>query len=360
MNKNYLLHNEIARKLYFNYACNLPIIALNSNFTLSDKIYNNITEAFLINDSYKLNAMRECGIDEKYISGDASDYEKFNKFCSVLPKFAGHPLYLISHIELKNNFECDNELCDENCEAIWKHCNEFISSNNISEKSILTDKDHNLVQCIYIDEFIDSYLSMNRIERFEQLENAIASEIVKYNENGCKNAIISIFGSFVKPNLYSVNEILKRYLDDYDSLSYDDFTMLDVQILRTVGLICKKLSWTWLYRIYDPSDEMINYLEKCNALPNGKIIYEYDMSFKESEFEVDIINLAKETCLGNIICTFNFASPTSIYARSDYFRRVLCNSIGKWVENGEYTNDEKILKKLIEDILYNNLKETIV
>jgi glucuronate isomerase len=60
-----------------------------------------------------------------------------------------------------------------------------------------------------------------------------------------------------------------------------------------------------------------------------------------------------------LICTVNTADNPISYARNDYFRRIVCNVIGKWVENVEYTSDEKILKKLIEDILYNNLKEAI-
>ena len=101
MNENYLLHNETAKKLYFEYAKDLPIISLCSQNEPSNKVYNNVAEAFLLNDSYKLDAMRDCGIDEKFITGDASDYEKFKAFCSILPKFAGHPIYLLSHIELK-------------------------------------------------------------------------------------------------------------------------------------------------------------------------------------------------------------------------------------------------------------------
>ena len=105
MNENYLLHNETAKRLYFEYARDLPTIALCSDVEVDDKIYNNVTEAFLTNDCYKLDSMRAYGIDEKYITGDASDYEKFKAFCSVLPRFVGNPIYLISHIELIKNSE---------------------------------------------------------------------------------------------------------------------------------------------------------------------------------------------------------------------------------------------------------------
>ena len=63
MNENYLLHNETAKKLYFEYAKELPIISLCSKPLPSNKIYNNVAEVFLLNDFYKLDAMRHCGSD---------------------------------------------------------------------------------------------------------------------------------------------------------------------------------------------------------------------------------------------------------------------------------------------------------
>ena len=353
MNESYLLHNETAKKLYFEYAKDLPIIALCDKCDTIEGIYHNITEAFLNNDLYKLDAMRKCGVDEKLITGDASDYEKFKAFCSVLPKFAGHPLYLLSHIELKHNFNCELSICEDNCDMIWLQCNESFETTTLKANNI------ELIKFIDIDNITDEFLLRKKLNSFEEYENAILSEILKANENDCKNAIISLFGNLVKPNPYTVGEIFKTYLCDYESLTYKEFRMLDIQTTRSVGILCKELSWNWLYRLYEPSPELLEYLDKSNALPSGKRIYQYGMQDTESEFENEISKLAKETCLGNLTCTVDITSVPSIYARNDYFRRIVCNIIGKWVENGEYTSDERALQKLIEDILYNNLKEAI-
>jgi hypothetical protein len=70
-------------------------------------------------------------------------------------------------------------------------------------------------------------------------------------------------------------------------------------------------------------------------------------------------NYAKENSIGSLVYSFRLRDIDISYSRHDYFRRIICNIIGKWVENGEYTNDEKTLKKLIEDILYYNIKKAI-
>ena len=181
MNQYYLLHNETAKKLYFEYAKDLPIIALCNQ---SDTVYGNITEAFLNNDAYKLDAMRQCGIDEKYITGNASDYDKFKSFCTILPKFAGNPIYLLSHIELSHNFNCELSICEDNCDTIWSKCNEYLLNNTFNYG-------FEMVQYIDIDDITEVFCLDKNVKTFEEFENSIVNQILKANENGCKNAIIS-------------------------------------------------------------------------------------------------------------------------------------------------------------------------
>ncbi len=350
MNQNYLLHNETAKKLYFQYAKDLPIIAFCNQ---SDDVYTNITEAFLSNDTYKLESMRQGGIDEKYITGNASDYEKFKAFCKVLPKFAGNPIYLLSHIELLHNFNCELDICEDNCDMIWSMCNEYLINNTINNK-------FNTVQCFDLDDITEVFNINSEFNTFEDYINSVIVQIYNANDLGCKNAIITLCGGLERPNPYTVNEIYSKLQENYDNITYKEFRILDVQILREIGKVCKKLSWNYLYRLYEPSEELLNYLDENNALPTGNIFYQYDFSEKANDFAIELSNYAKDVCLGNAICTFEVTSIPSIYARSDYFRRIVCNAIGEWVENGEYTPDEKLLKELIEDILHNNLKEAIL
>lgn len=358
MNENYLLHNEIAKKLYFEYAKDLPIIALCSDHEPSDKIYNNITEAFLSNDFYKLDAMRECGVDEKYITGDASDYEKFKAFCSVLPKFAGHPMYLLSHVELEKNFGCDLNICEENCDLIWHEVNVKISNNLINGKVL--SQQNNIEYYSYLCvSWIDELYSNEKIIDLTTLEKTLINHIKQADENGCKIAIGNTFSNFIKPNPYFANEIVKKIKSKDTNMEIEDYDLLNTQIIRTLGIEYKKLGWTWLLNGNHIDKQTIEYLENSNACPTTKPYIQFEIGESEDYLELQLMGYASKYPIGNVICTVNTADNLLSYSRNDYFRRIVCNIIGKWVENGEYTSDDKILKKLIEDILYNNLKEAI-
>lgn len=358
MNENYLLHNKTARKLYFEYAKDLPIIALCSQSKVSERIYNNISEAFLSNDPYKLDAMRECGVDEKFITGDASDYEKFKAFCSVLPKFAGHPLYLLCHIELQKYFNCKLSICEDNCDLIWHEVNAQISNDIISEKLLLDQnniKYHSFLHLSWIEEL---YLNEEIVD-LPTLENALINHIKNADKNGCRIALYDAFSNFIKPNPYVANEIVKRMKAHDLGIEIEDFDFLNMQIIRTLGTEYKKLGWKWLLKGSDVDEDAITYLDNNNALPKTNPYIQFEIGQSEDYLELQLMGYASKHPIGNLICTVNIADNSLSYARNDYFRRTLCNIIGKWVENGEYTSDEKTLKKLIEDILYNNLKEAI-
>lgn len=359
MKDNYLLHNDTAKKLYWDYAKDLPVIALCSDPSPSDKIYNNVAEAFLLNDTFKLQAMREYGIDEKYITGDASDYEKFKAFCSILLDYAGNSIYLLSHIEIRYNFQCFIDISLETCDEIWAYCNEYIINNRITEKYLTEKANVTAVGCLEIDTFLSSLYLRRDIEDLGMLENIIKQEISKAYKNGIKNAILTLGDDFFKPNSYAASEVYKKLLLRQSELTYEEFRLLSIQLIRDMGIYCKDLSWNWLYEYYEPSHELLTYLEKNNALPSINPIYLFNVFDTEDEVELDIRNISVRSCLGKTICTVDFSSIESAYARNDYLRRVICNLIGKWVENGEYSSNEKVLKKLIEDVLYKNIKEAI-
>ena len=114
MDKDFLLQTETAQELYHNHAAKMPIIDYHCHVSpkeiAEDKIYENITQLWLEGDHYKWRQMRSNGIDEKYITGNASDWEKFEKWASVLEKAIGNPLYHWSHLELKYYFNYDGIL----------------------------------------------------------------------------------------------------------------------------------------------------------------------------------------------------------------------------------------------------------
>jgi len=358
MNENYLLHNETAKKLYFEYAKDLPIIALCSKEEPDETVYNNATEAFILNDFYKLDAMRHCGIDEKYITGNSSDYEKFKAFCSILPKFAGHPLYLLAHIELNKHFNCALEINEMNCDTIWNEVNSYIIENLLSEKKLITICNIEYFYSVSPSWMKDLY-SNDQINDLSALENVLLSSIREANENGCRIALGNAFTNFVRPNYYTANEIVKRMKSNDMSIELEECELVNMQIARDLGIEYKNLGWSWLLDGNALDDAAVDYLEKNNALPKMRRILQFDIGRSDDYLEILLRGYSIKMPIGSVISTVNTADNCLCFSRNDYFRRVLCNVIGGWVENGEYTADEKILKNLIEDILYNNLKEAI-
>ena len=141
MGKNFLLNTETAKILYHTYAEKLPIIDYHCHVPpkdiAEDKQYTNLTELWLGGDHYKWRAIRSAGIDEKYITGDASDYEKFRAYASVMPSLIGNPLYHWTHLELQRFFDCDLILGPDTCDEIWKLTSKMLASPDMSVRNLI-------------------------------------------------------------------------------------------------------------------------------------------------------------------------------------------------------------------------------
>ncbi len=139
--ENFLLQNEAAKNLYFNFAAGLPVIDyhnhLSPNEIATNKKFANLTEIWLKGDHYKWRAMRSLGIPENNITGSASDEEKFLAWASVFPKTVRSPLFHWSQMELKNPFCVGEYLNGTTGPAIYNHCNELLKEDGFSTKGLL-------------------------------------------------------------------------------------------------------------------------------------------------------------------------------------------------------------------------------
>ncbi len=121
-----MLDGFVAQKIYHDYAAKMPIIDyhchINPREIAENKRYENITQVWLYGDHYKWRAMRNCGIDEEYITGNASDYDKFCKWAQILPQLIGNPLYHWTHLELRKYFEYNGVLNADTTEKVWEIC----------------------------------------------------------------------------------------------------------------------------------------------------------------------------------------------------------------------------------------------
>ena len=142
MTETYLLKSQNARRLYAEFARELPIIDYHNHVSVADisadRRFDNITELWLSSDPYKHRLMRICGIEEHYITGGAAPYEKFEKFCSVFPYLAGNPVYDWSRMELSRIFGIGELPTRENARYVYEKINEMLGSYEYSNNSILS------------------------------------------------------------------------------------------------------------------------------------------------------------------------------------------------------------------------------
>lgn len=141
MDENFLLHTQTAQKLYHEHAAKMPIFDyhchINPKDIADDRKFNTITEIWLAGDHYKWRGMRTNGVAEKYCTGDASDWEKFEKWAETVPHTLRNPLYHWTYLELKKFFGINEVLSPKNARAIYDACNEKLQTPEYSCRNII-------------------------------------------------------------------------------------------------------------------------------------------------------------------------------------------------------------------------------
>ena len=141
MDKDFLLHSKTAQDLYHKHAAKMPIFDyhchINPQQIADDVRFENITQIWLYGDHYKWRAMRTNGIDEKYCTGDASDWEKFEKWAEAVPFTLRNPLFHWTHLELKKFFGIDKILSPATAREIWDECNAKLNTPGYSVRGII-------------------------------------------------------------------------------------------------------------------------------------------------------------------------------------------------------------------------------
>lgn len=255
MDDNFLLNNDVAIRLFHECAKDLPIIDYHCHIDAKDiaenKEFKNITELWLGGDHYKWRFMRAAGIDEYYITGDASDKDKFIKWIEALTYAIGNPLYHWSHMELKKFFGFEGHVTKECTEQLWDTCNKVIQSGHFKAKDIInmsnvkvlctTDdpvdsleyhdiiKEDSSFSCKVLPAFRpdnamniekEAYLeyitwlenvSKIKIDSFDSLIDALKSRIAFFDSKGCRLADHGIwYIPFSDCNEEKANEIFEK------------------------------------------------------------------------------------------------------------------------------------------------------
>ena len=455
MDEDFLLSTQTAQKLYHEHAEKTPILDyhchINPEEIAKDRQFENITQVWLGGDHYKWRQMRSNGVDEKYITGDAPDREKFQKWAETLEKAIGNPLYHWSHLELKRYFGYDGCLNGETAEEVWNLCNEKLKTPEMSVRNLIRqsgvtllcttddpadslewhkviaeddsfevqvlpawrpDKAMNIEKPDYAD-----YLKKlgtaaeTEILTFADLKAALKKRMAFFDSMGCRASDHALeYVMYAPASDEEVETIFAKNLGG-EMLTKAEELKFKTAFMLFVGKEYVRLGWAMqlhygckrdnnVFRYeqlgpdtgydcidnYAPSGQMADFLNALNAsdeLPKT-IIYSLNPNdnaaigtilgcFQDSgaigkiqqgsawwfnDHKTGMIeqmtSLANLGLLGNFIGMLTDSRSFLSYTRHEYFRRILCELIGGWVENGEYPADMKVLGKMVEDISYNN------
>lgn len=454
MDKDFLLTTETSKKLYQEYASVMPVLDyhchINPQEIYEDRAFENITQVWLGADHYKWRQMRSNGVEEKYITGDASDREKFQKWAETLEMAIGNPLYHWSHLELQRFFGYEGWLNGDTAEEVWNLCNEKLQNGMTARKMIemsnvtlvcTTDdpadslewhqkiaaddsfkvqvlpawrpeKAMNITKPDYTD-YLDKLSRMSKVEivDFKSLIEALKNRMEFFHENGCTISDHSLdYVMYAPASEQQVEEIFRKRLAGGE-ITPAEKKQFETAFMIALGKEYHKKGWVMQLHFavkrdnnesifascgpdagidcisnFTPADQMadfLNALAKTGQLPKtilyslnpadnatigtimgcfqgseaiGKIQQGSAWWFndhKEGMIE-QMKSLASLGLLGNFIGMLTDSRSFLSYTRHEYFRRIACELIGGWVENGEYPADFKALEKIIKGISYNN------
>lgn len=277
MRENFLLADELAEKLYHTYAEKLPIIDYHNHLSVSDiknnRIFSNITELWLDPDPYKHRAMRMCGVNEKYITGNASPREKFSEFCRIFPRLIGTPVYQWSLLELYRVFGLNILPSEETADKIWNLTSEklahpelnaggilrFFGAEFVSPCASLTDDfslflpESGVVPSLRGDnitsvrhEFIKALSKSSGVSVFdeESLKSAITVLLERFNSVGCRFSDHAIDNGFKYYPDDGKNDKRISAIISGAELTCDELDMISCHILRFLGSEYARLGWT--------------------------------------------------------------------------------------------------------------------
>ncbi len=455
MDQDFLLSTQTAKELYHEFAAKVPILDyhchINPQEIAEDRKFENITQVWLGGDHYKWRQMRSNGVDEYYITGDAPDREKFQKWAETLDKAIGNPLFHWSHLELQRYFDYHGVLGGDTAQEVWDLCNSKLQQDSMSARNLIRQSGVTLIcttddpaddlkwhKMIAEDENFEVQVlpawrpdkAMNlekpdyaaylkklgqaadmKIESFRDLKKALVKRMEFFDSFGCRASdhaleyvmynpaseeeVEAIFAKRIKGEEISRQEELK-FKTAFMIFVAKEYARLGWAMQLHYG--CKRDNNKIMYEKlgpdtgydcinnYAPSSETADFLNALNesgAMPKtilyslnpnddealgtilgcfqkadmiGKIQQGSAWWFNDNKTGMikQMTSLANLSLLGNFNGMLTDSRSFLSYPRHEYFRRIMCDLIGGWVENGEYPKDMKKLETIVKGISYNN------
>ncbi|XID94021.1 glucuronate isomerase [Paenibacillaceae bacterium WGS1546] len=454
LDEHFLLKNDVAVKLYHDYAASLPIIDyhchLDPKEIADNKRFANLAEAWLYGDHYKWRAMRANGIEEKYVTG-VDDYERFLAWSRTVPYTIGNPLYHWSHLELRRLFGVNDLITEANARIIWdktKACFEgegyavrdLIRKSNVEVicttddpadslehhaairkeertdtlvlPSFRPDKALNIRNATFLPWLRKLEETTNRsISAYDELLAALESRLDFFHELGCRVSDhgldeVPFAATSYEEAAAAFNKALNgEPISQDEEIRYKTFTLLQLgrgyarrewamQLHMNAHRNNSSRSFAKLgpdtghdsmndQALAKPLVGLLDALDWEGALPRTIV---YSLNSKDNDLLASIIGsfqgdgipgkiqlgsawwfndtkdgmVAQLTSLANIGMLGRFVGMLTdsrsflSFTRHEYFRRILCNLLGEWVENGEAPHDLEWLGGIVRDISYRN------
>ena len=447
INEDFLLSTKTAKELY-EIAKEMPIIDyhchLDPRLIAIDYKFDNLGELLLGGDHYKWRMIRSFGVDEKYVTGDASFKEKFREFARALEYAIGNPLYHWTHLELKRYFGIDEALTYENADEIYEKCTAQLRTDEFSCRNLI--KNSNVEVVCTTDDPIDTleyhdqikesgfevkvlpafrpdkavnihketflpYIEKAGVKSYAELKAWLSSRLDFFGEKGCR---LSDHGlDFIPYAIGDASSIFDKALNG-EALTKEEIDAYMTDLLIFFGKEYARRGWcmqihvgamrnnnTKMYQRLGPDtgydsiaetnlgenlSRLLDALEIENALPKtilyslnpkdnyvlatlmgcfqgsdvrGKIQLGSGWWFNDQKdgMQEQLRALGNLGVLGSFVGMLTDSRSFVSYTRHDYFRRILCDLIGNWVENGEYPNNKEMLEKIVKGISYENARD---
>ncbi len=401
INDKFMLKNDTAVKLYNEYAKDLPIIDyhchLSPKMIAEDYRFKSAYDLFLGGDHYKWRQMRTMGIDERYITGDADEYEKWLGFAKTMPNLIGNPVYHWTSLELKRYFDIDVPLTSDTAKEIWDEINRKLKGDDFSAKalirrsnvSVICTTDNPYDDLKYHKELVGfetKVLPTFRPDLSKDLSSNITERMDYFHQNGCRlsdHSIDEMSDEVIEKIVFLGEEYAKRgwvmqlhigALRNNNSKMFKSLgadtgfdSVNDFEIAKGISKLLDALDSkdalpkTILYCL-NPKDNYVlgTMIANFQRGPyKGKIQFGSAWWFNDNKdgMETHLTALANLGTLGTFVGMLTDSRSFVSYTRHEYFRRILCNLVGSWVEEGEYPKDYKALEQIVKGICYNNAKE---
>ena len=457
LDDDFLLTTPTARRLY-QVARSMPILDyhchLDPKEIAQDRRFENITQVWLGGDHYKWRLMRANGVDEAYITGDAPDREKFQKWAETLELAIGNPLYHWSHLELRRYFGYEGVLNGDTAQEVWELCNQKLQEPGMSARNLIANSGVTLV-CTTDDpadslewhqqlaqdssfpvkvlpawrpdaamglerpEYLDYLQRLGQaagveIRTYGDLKKALLSRMAFFDKMGCRASDHALTVAVCQPaSEEELERVFQKRLEG-EPLTQEELAAFQTGFLRFVAGEYRRLGWVMqlhygcrrnnntrmfhklgrdtgydavlqgtpslevaafldllasqdalprmvLYSLNPNDDEGLNSVIGCfqDGTPLGRIQQGSAWWFNDHKAGMvkQLTAFANGGLLGNFIGMLTDSRSFLSYPRHEYFRRILCELLGAWVENGEYPADWKALEKMVRGVCYNNAVE---